>query len=190
MAEGWIESNTAEVSMMYGNGKVGYPAASFSEGGVYARLYADKNLATKINEVEVNGAGVFVNGIDIAGKIDELNRNLQPTVMFSGNRDIKQTGTWNDTLNFTNFASVRFTIRFQNQISVLWVRPMNDDTLIHTFSTAFYSNDGAFRILFGRLKFAGRYIERAEFKLSYNFGTPGDLGAGYIYVLEILGFKY
>ncbi|MDU7707495.1 MAG: phage tail spike protein [Clostridium sp.] len=190
VAEGWIESNTAEVSMMYGNGKVGYPAASFSEGGVYARLYADKNLATKINEVEVNGAGVFVNGIDIAGKIDELNRNLQPTVMFSGNRDIKQTGTWNDTLNFTNFASVRFTIRFQNQISVLWVRPMNDDTLIHTFSTAFYSNDGAFRILFGRLKFAGRYIERAEFKLSYNFGTPGDLGAGYIYVLEILGFKY
>lgn len=77
VAEGWIESNTAEVSMMYGNGKVGYPAASFSEGGVYARLYADKNLATKINEVEVNGAGVFVNGIDIAGKIDELNRNLE-----------------------------------------------------------------------------------------------------------------
>ena len=77
VAEGWIESNTAEVSMMYGNGKVGYPAASFSEGGVYARLYADKNLATKINEVEVNGAGVFVNGIDIAGKIDELNRNME-----------------------------------------------------------------------------------------------------------------
>lgn len=128
--------------------------------------------------------------LQVQSPIYFLNRNLQPTVMFSGNRDIKQTGTWNDTLNFTNFASVRFTIRFQNQISVLWVRPMNDDTLIHTFSTAFYSNDGAFRILFGRLKFAGRYIERAEFKLSYNFGTPGDLGAGYIYVLEILGFKY
>lgn len=76
VAEGWLESATAEVSTMFANGKVGFPTGNFSNGGLLARLYPDKNSSNIINEIEVNGAGIFVNNVDIVDKIDQLNRNL------------------------------------------------------------------------------------------------------------------
>lgn len=79
---------------------------------------------------------------------------------------------------------------FQGQVGIVWIRPMSDDAIIHSFSMVFNSNDGAQRIIFGKIQFAGRYISVADFKVSYNLGTPGELGAGYIYVLEIKGFPY
>ncbi len=69
VAEGWLESATAEVSTMFANGKVGFPTGNFSNGGLLARLYPDKNSNNIINEIEVNGAGIFINGIDIEEKL-------------------------------------------------------------------------------------------------------------------------
>lgn len=77
VAEGWLESATAEVSTMFANGKVGFPTGNFSNGGLLARLYPDKNSSNIINEIEVNGAGIFVNNVDIVDKIDQLNRNME-----------------------------------------------------------------------------------------------------------------
>lgn len=72
VAEGWIESNTAEVSTMFANGKVGFPTGHFSSGGLLARLYPDKTSNNIINEIEVNGAGIFINGIDIEEKLEYI----------------------------------------------------------------------------------------------------------------------
>lgn len=99
-------------------------------------------------------------------------------------------GAWHNSYAFKNFTALRFTISFQGQLSVVWIRPMSDDTIIHSFPMIFNSNDGATRILFGKVKFDGRYISVADFKASYNLGTPSELGTGYIYVLEIKGFRY
>lgn len=118
-----------------------------------------------------------------------IDKRLSPKTIFSGNRDIREAGMWNQTYAFTEYTTVRITYEFQEQYAVMWLRPCNDN-IIHTFSSAFYSNDGATRLLFGRIKFKGRYIERAVFKMSHNFGTPQDLGAGHVYIIEIKGFHY
>lgn len=190
VAEGWIESNTAEVSMMYGNGKVGYPAASFSEGGVYARLYADKNLATKINEVEVNGAGVFVNGIDIAGKIDELNRNL-PVVIFQGSRLLSTSDMWNTDLSFWQFNRITMCMVFQNIRHVCDFFPdnNNDPNVYHTFSWNDFSIDGGKRMVTGKLAFSGRYISHKDLAISYNLGSWQVLDTSYITITKIIGYR-
>lgn len=69
VTDGQISSSTAEVSSVYPNGRVGYPAATFSGGGIRASLYANKDLTTEINRVQVNGAGVFINEVDILEKM-------------------------------------------------------------------------------------------------------------------------
>lgn len=74
VTDGEIISSTAEVSSVYPNGRVGYPAATFSGGGIRASLYANKDLTTETNRVEVNGGGFFINGSDV---IEKINSNLE-----------------------------------------------------------------------------------------------------------------
>lgn len=128
--------------------------------------------------------------------LDELNRNMQstntqliPKTIFTGSRDINDKNIWNDTLSFADFSTVRFTFSFQNQVGIFDVRPMHDDNLVHAVSYGFNSNDDVARLLFGRIKFSGRYITKAEFKLSYGLAKPEAITSG-IYVVNIVGFNY
>ena len=79
VADGYISSSVkGAMPNYYENGKIGYPESNFSEGGVVSRLYPDKEHGALgwSDEVAVNGAGVFVNGVDLWGEINKLNRNL------------------------------------------------------------------------------------------------------------------
>lgn len=96
-------------------------------------------------------------------------------------------GVWSD-VDFTKYASLRFTLFYQGQLHVAWVRTMGDDALYHSVSTSYNSSDGAHRNLFGRIKFSGRYIE-AAFKMSWNFNAAETVTAGNVYVMEILGYN-
>lgn len=135
-------------------------------------------------------------GKTLGDRIDELNRNMQstntqliPKTIFTGSRDINDKNIWNDTLSFADFSTVRFTFSFQNQVGIFDVRPMHDDNLVHAVSYGFNSNDDVARLLFGRIKFSGRYITKAEFKLSYGLAKPEAITSG-IYVVNIVGFNY
>lgn len=80
VADGYISSSVkGAMPNYYENGKIGYPESNFSEGGVVSRLYPDKEHGALgwSDEVAVNGAGVFVNGVDLWGEINKLNRNLE-----------------------------------------------------------------------------------------------------------------
>lgn len=121
--------------------------------------------------------------------MQSTNTQLIPKTIFTGDRDINDKNVWNDTLSFADFSTVRFTFSFQNQVGIFDVRPMHDDNIVHAVSYGFNSNDDVARLLFGRIKFSGRYITKAEFKLSYGLAKPEVITSG-IHVVNIVGFNY
>lgn len=162
--------------------------------------FAEKvNVSDIVNDFTTTVANKVADARALKTLMDEilaLNRNLQetnsrllPHAIFSGSRDIMEGGIWSDT-GFAEYTSLRFTLFFQGQIHVVWIRPLGDESLVHSISVSYNSSDGAQRILFGRIKFAGRYIETADFKMSWNLNPAEALTAGNVYVMEIIGFYY
>lgn len=138
-------------------------------------------------QVHVNRVTYFV--FSLNRNMQSTNTQLIPKTIFTGNRDINDKNIWNDTLSFADFSTVRFTFLFQNQVGIFDVRPMHEDNLVHAVSYGFNSNDDVARLLFGRIKFSGRYITKAEFKLSYGLAKPEVITSG-IHVVNIVGFNY
>lgn len=159
VAEGWLESATAEVSTMFANGKVGFPTGNFSNGGLLARLYPDKNSNNIINEIEVNGAGIFINGIDIEEKLKyktytptNVNANIgNKSIIVKANAyDCKINGflylnpaTYdNDTILFKTPLKPTGTIYFSTTVAGRGFKVMTDGSVrangTYTVSTAIY----------------------------------------------------
>lgn len=171
--------------------------------GKIKKYFADMTLsafATIVNNATTTVANTVLDGRmgkTLMDRIEQLNRNIESTnnrlgiyPIFSGNRSINEAGIWNESINFSDYSTVRITFIFQGQVGSAYVRPMHDDNLTHSVCCGFNSSDGATRILLGRLKFAGRYITTAEFKMSYNIGVATAVDASLIKVVDIVGFNY
>lgn len=72
---------------------------------------------------------------------------------------------------------------------VLQFNPSSDSTT-HSFGfNMYHPTDGGVRIVAGKLSFAGRYITNIEIKFSVAGSSYTDLGASYINVVKIVGYK-
>lgn len=112
--------------------------------------------------------------------------------MFNGARTLDTNDTWNDTLTFSGFTKISMCMTFQGQRHVCDFFPVsavNENGAMHSFSWVDYSNDGARRIVTGKLSFAGRYIASKSLSMSLNLGTWVELAASTIYIEKIIGYK-
>ncbi len=137
----------------------GFRQEIFLMGGLLARLYPDKNSNNIINEIEVNGAGIFINGIDIEEKLKyktytptNVNANIgNKSIIVKANAyDCKINGflylnpaTYdNDTILFKTPLKPTGTIYFSTTVAGRGFKVMTDGSVrsngTYTVSTAIY----------------------------------------------------
>lgn len=123
--------------------------------------------------------------------VTELNRNI-PVLLFNGVRELSYNEPWNQTMAFSLFTKISICMTFQGQRHVCDFFPVsavNENGAMHSFSWADYSNDGARRIVAGKLSFAGRYMANGKISISYNLGSWSELDLSYIYIEKIIGYR-
>lgn len=126
-----------------------------------------------------------------SNKINSNLLNIKPVLLFNGAKSLSEDIAWNPDIAFSSFTKVNFCMTFQGQrhfCAFFPVSATNEKGARHSFSWSDFSNDGAFRIITGRISFAGRYIDQKKVAMSINLSGWVELAPSNIIVEKIIGY--